>query len=134
MLPKTTDNQRPLTQAATRITYGHGFRIAALAEIAKAAKVPLGNVYYYFKTKGDPGSGYIHCPEFQQGSWTARSRFKVGTSGTSRLVFKQLSDEHSFHERERRRRSLVLLPVANLSLDSLALVGGEGKTSLGDLQ
>src|SRR6516164_253657 len=57
MLPKRSDNQRWL--AATRITYRHGLRNAALAEIAKAAKVPLGNVYYYFKTKNEIGNAII---------------------------------------------------------------------------
>ena len=59
MLPKRTDNRRRLAQAAMRITYRHGFRNAALAEIAKAAKVPLGNVYYYFKTKDEIGDAII---------------------------------------------------------------------------
>jgi TetR/AcrR family transcriptional regulator, transcriptional repressor for nem operon len=48
-----------LLHAAEAVTYRHGFRKAALADIAKAAKVPLGNVYYYFKTKDEICSAII---------------------------------------------------------------------------
>lgn len=36
-----------------KVTYRYGYDTAALADIAKEAKVPLGNVYYYFKTKDE---------------------------------------------------------------------------------
>jgi TetR/AcrR family transcriptional regulator, transcriptional repressor for nem operon len=51
-MPKTkADNRARLLQAAEKVTYRNGFAHAPLAEIAKEAGVPLGNVYYYFKTK-----------------------------------------------------------------------------------
>jgi AcrR family transcriptional regulator len=37
--------------AAREVLYRHGVEKSALADIAAAADVPLGNVYYYFKTK-----------------------------------------------------------------------------------
>jgi TetR/AcrR family transcriptional regulator, transcriptional repressor for nem operon len=40
-----------LIAAAQRMLYEHGAEKTTLAEIAAAAGVPLGNVYYYFKTK-----------------------------------------------------------------------------------
>jgi AcrR family transcriptional regulator len=48
-----------LLHAAEKVTYRHGFGNAALADIAKAAGVPLGNVYYYFKTKDAIGNALI---------------------------------------------------------------------------
>ncbi|MHB1943006.1 MAG: TetR/AcrR family transcriptional regulator, partial [Acidiferrobacteraceae bacterium] len=36
-----------------------GFHRTSLADIAKAADVPLGNVYYYFKTKEEIGTGLV---------------------------------------------------------------------------
>jgi AcrR family transcriptional regulator len=48
-----------LLAAAEKVTYRHGFGNAVLADIAKAAKVPLGNVYYYFRTKNDIGNAVI---------------------------------------------------------------------------
>jgi TetR/AcrR family transcriptional regulator, transcriptional repressor for nem operon len=40
-----------LIAAARQMLYEHGAEKTTLAEIAAAAGVPLGNVYYYFKTK-----------------------------------------------------------------------------------
>ena len=40
-----------LVAAARRVLYEQGVEKATLAGIAAAAEVPLGNVYYYFKTK-----------------------------------------------------------------------------------
>ena len=50
--------QRPgkrerLVTAATQLLYEQGIERTTLADIAKAADVPAGNVYYYFKTKDD---------------------------------------------------------------------------------
>ena len=52
-MPRTkTDKRSRLIQTAVKLAYLHGFRTTSLADIAEAAKVPVGNVYYYFKTKG----------------------------------------------------------------------------------
>ncbi len=53
------DTRARLLQAAEKVTYRHGFGSATLADIASAARVPLGNVYYYFKTKDEIGSAII---------------------------------------------------------------------------
>jgi TetR/AcrR family transcriptional regulator, transcriptional repressor for nem operon len=42
-----------LVAAAGEVVYHQGVEKATLAEIADAADVPLGNVYYYFKTKDE---------------------------------------------------------------------------------
>jgi TetR/AcrR family transcriptional regulator, transcriptional repressor for nem operon len=42
-----------LVSAACEVMYAQGVEKTTLADIASAAEVPLGNVYYYFKTKGD---------------------------------------------------------------------------------
>jgi AcrR family transcriptional regulator len=59
-MPKLkADNRTRLLQAAERATYRHGFGKTALADIATEARVPLGNVYYYFKTKDEIGGAII---------------------------------------------------------------------------
>ncbi len=59
-MPKTkADNRTRLLQAAERVTYRHGFGSTALADIAKEARVPLGNIYYYFKTKDEIGDAIV---------------------------------------------------------------------------
>jgi TetR/AcrR family transcriptional regulator, transcriptional repressor for nem operon len=40
-----------LVHAATQLIHHQGVEKTTLAEVAEAADVPLGNVYYYFKTK-----------------------------------------------------------------------------------
>jgi TetR/AcrR family transcriptional regulator, transcriptional repressor for nem operon len=59
MLRSSADNRARLLQAAVKATYRHGFGHTSLADIAKEAKVPLGNVYYYFKTKDEIGDAIV---------------------------------------------------------------------------
>jgi TetR/AcrR family transcriptional repressor of nem operon len=42
-----------LVAAATRVLHEQGVEKTTLADIARAADVPVGNVYYYFKTKDE---------------------------------------------------------------------------------
>jgi TetR/AcrR family transcriptional regulator, transcriptional repressor for nem operon len=54
----TAIEQRPakrarLVAAAAQLLHQQGIERTTLADIAKAADVPAGNVYYYFKTKDD---------------------------------------------------------------------------------
>lgn len=59
-MPKTkADNRTRLLDAAVKVTYHHGFGHSSLADIAKEARIPLGNVYYYFKTKDEIGHAII---------------------------------------------------------------------------
>jgi TetR/AcrR family transcriptional regulator, transcriptional repressor for nem operon len=46
-----SDKRTRLVEAAADLAHRRGFGASSLAEIAEAAGVPLGNVYYYFKTK-----------------------------------------------------------------------------------
>ena len=59
-MPRTkADSRARLLQAAEQVTYRYGFGSAAIADIAKRARVPLGNVYYYFKTKDEIGRAIV---------------------------------------------------------------------------
>jgi AcrR family transcriptional regulator len=59
-MPKLkADNRTRLLQAAEKVTYRYGFGTAALADIAKESGVPLGNIYYYFKTKDEIGDAIV---------------------------------------------------------------------------
>jgi TetR/AcrR family transcriptional regulator, transcriptional repressor for nem operon len=60
VMPKPkTDSRTRLLQAAEKVTYQHGFGRTAIADIAKEARVPLGNVYYYFKSKDEIGDAIV---------------------------------------------------------------------------
>src|SRR5881296_1003407 len=48
-----------LIETAMKLAYRNGFRETSLADIAEAAHVPVGNVYYYFKTKEELGEAVV---------------------------------------------------------------------------
>src|SRR4051812_10767845 len=50
--PNTSKRDR-LIDAASRLFYENGVERTTIADIATAADVPSGNVYYYFKIKDD---------------------------------------------------------------------------------
>jgi len=53
------DNRERLVDAAMTKAYRHGFGRTALADIAREARIPLGNIYYYFKTKDEIGEAIV---------------------------------------------------------------------------
>jgi TetR/AcrR family transcriptional repressor of nem operon len=55
MTAQMLDKRSRLVQTAVKLVYEQGFRKTTLADIAAAAGVPPGNVYYYFKTKDEIG-------------------------------------------------------------------------------
>lgn len=50
-MPRTSNKRDKLITAAKSLIHRQGFHRTTLADIATESKVPLGNVYYYFKTK-----------------------------------------------------------------------------------
>src|SRR5580693_4629649 len=50
---QTMGKRDRLTAAACELLYRQGIETTTLADIAQLADVPLGNVYYYFKTKDE---------------------------------------------------------------------------------
>jgi TetR/AcrR family transcriptional regulator, transcriptional repressor for nem operon len=48
-----TDKRRRLTAAAAQVLHRQGVERTTIADIAKTADVPVGNVYDYFKTKDE---------------------------------------------------------------------------------
>jgi len=59
MAKMKADSRTRLLEAAEKTAYFHGFASASISDIAKEAKVPLGNVYYYFKTKDEIGGAIV---------------------------------------------------------------------------
>lgn len=47
------DKRQRLVDAAARLVHRLGLEATTLARVAQASGVPLGNVYYYFKTKDE---------------------------------------------------------------------------------
>ncbi|HEY3805167.1 MAG TPA: helix-turn-helix domain-containing protein [Kofleriaceae bacterium] len=67
-----------LVQSAKRLLHEQGFARTTLADVAARAGVPLGNVYYYFKTKDAIAEAVIAAHELDLramfSAWTARHR------------------------------------------------------------
>jgi TetR/AcrR family transcriptional repressor of nem operon len=55
----TTPKRTKLIETAAKLTHQHGFNRTSLADIAEESGVPLGNVYYYFKTKEALGEALV---------------------------------------------------------------------------
>src|SRR5258708_23623851 len=53
------DKRSRLVGAAVNLAYRNGFGATSLADIAREAEIPLGNVYYYFKTKDEIGEAIV---------------------------------------------------------------------------
>lgn len=58
-MARTSDKRERLIQAADQLVLRQGFKQTTLSDIASDAGVPLGNVYYYFKTKEDIGETIV---------------------------------------------------------------------------
>jgi AcrR family transcriptional regulator len=59
-MPRTSDKRERLVDAAMTLFHHRGFGQTSLSDIAEQSGVPLGNVYYYFKTKDDLANAVIH--------------------------------------------------------------------------
>lgn len=58
-MPRTSDKKQRLVKAAKDLIHKQGYSQTSLADIADDSGVPLGNVYYYFRTKVDIASAVI---------------------------------------------------------------------------
>lgn len=58
-MAKRSEKASWLIDAAKQLFHQQGFYQTTLADIALKAKVPLGNIYYYFKTKEELGAAVL---------------------------------------------------------------------------
>jgi TetR/AcrR family transcriptional repressor of nem operon len=52
-MSQASEKRERLLDAGQRLIHQQGFRSTTLADIARESGVPLGNVYYYFRTKDE---------------------------------------------------------------------------------
>jgi TetR/AcrR family transcriptional regulator, transcriptional repressor for nem operon len=66
-MTRTSDKRERLMEAAVALIHRQGFNQTTLADIAQESGVPLGNVYYYFKSKEDIADAVIdgHMQQIQ---------------------------------------------------------------------
>jgi AcrR family transcriptional regulator len=77
------DKRSRLLSAAVGLAYQNGFGATSLADIAREAEVPLGNVYYYFKTKDEIGEAIVE--QRLSGLSAQRQRWDEAASPKDRL-------------------------------------------------
>jgi AcrR family transcriptional regulator len=74
--PDRNDKRSRLVDAAAKLVHAQGFRSTTLADIAQESGVPLGNVYYYFKTKEALGEALVErlgtAYEAARAAWQAK--------------------------------------------------------------
>ncbi len=76
---KAVGKRERLISAACDLFYRQGIAATTLAHIAEAAEVPLGNVYYYFKTKDDIVTAVVEARTEEIRSATAALQRRHGS-------------------------------------------------------
>ena len=75
------DKRTRLVDAGARLVHQQGFHRTTLADVAETSRVPLGNVYYYFKTKEALGEAvieqYVSQYESLRSTWDAKPNPKA---------------------------------------------------------
>ena len=77
--PKPAGKRERLIAAACDLFYRQGIAATTLAHIAEAAEVPLGNMYYYFKTKDDIVAAVVEARTEEIRSATAALQRRHGS-------------------------------------------------------
>jgi TetR/AcrR family transcriptional regulator, transcriptional repressor for nem operon len=72
------------------VLYEHGVEKTTLADIAAAADVPLGNVYYYFKTKDALVSAVIESYQDAYGEMSAEFEQQEGAAARLKALVRGL--------------------------------------------
>ncbi len=78
------DKRERLTAAAVELSHHVGLSNASLATIAERANVPVGNVYYYFKTKDDIAGAVVDVRREQYAE--LRQRWEEATDDPTERV------------------------------------------------
>ena len=80
-----------LVEAARQVLYEQGVEKATLADIAAAADVPVGNVYYYFKTKDALVSAVIDRYQHTFGELSAQLSTAEDPAGRLKALLQALT-------------------------------------------
>jgi AcrR family transcriptional regulator len=77
------DKRSRLVDAAAKLVHERGFNQTTLADIAQKSGVPLGNVYYYFKTKEAIGDALVQ--RLVETYQTARATWEANSDPKARV-------------------------------------------------
>jgi TetR/AcrR family transcriptional repressor of nem operon len=99
-----------LVTAAKQVLYEHGVERSTLADIAVAADVPVGNVYYYFKTKDALVSAVIGSYQDTFGGMIEQLNREDGPAGRLKALLQALTER-------RERLASYGCPIGSLSAE-----------------
>lgn len=68
--PASPGKRQRLVAGAAELIHRHGVTATSIAGVARVARVPIGNVYYYFKTKDDLTRAVLAAQTEQVGAMT----------------------------------------------------------------
>lgn len=108
-----------LEDAAAQLFWSRGFAATSIADLAKQADVPVGNVYYYFKSKRDLADAVADM--FIQGSQAGlddiETRYPSGTSNPQKLAKDRVSAFFEMLEKSHMSRAKAGCPIARSVAD-----------------
>jgi AcrR family transcriptional regulator len=84
MTPAPADKRTRIVDTAVRLVHEQGFAQTSLADIARESGVPLGNLYYYFKTKD--AIGEVLVERMSVAAAAARATWEAELEPRERIV------------------------------------------------
>ncbi len=106
-MSRVSNKREKLIESATKLFHQAGFKDTSIADIAEDSGVPLGNVYYYFKTKDDLAAAVIEQRTENIKTWA--KQWEENPDSKERL-FKLLD----FHESHKDQIARYGCPIGSL--------------------
>lgn len=111
--PGRSKRQR-LEDAAAQLFWSKGFAATSIADLARRADVPIGNVYYYFKSKTEMAEAVAEM--FVQGSQAAlddiEARFPAASGHPQALARERIGVFFDMLEKSHMSRAKAGCPIA----------------------
>jgi len=124
---RQSDKRARLIEAADRLFHINGYDRSSIADIASAAGVPAGNVYYYFKAKDELVQAVIAARNSRNAAWL-KSLNVPGAPRESLLAF------ITAYEDSRKERAGTGCAIGSLCQETNRIGGSlakEASTGLG---
>ena len=86
------DKRQRLVASATALFHEQGIHRTSLADVANHADVPVGNVYYYFKTKDELVNAVVDCYQQQAAALIASFERKQTPQARLKALVRSWSD------------------------------------------
>ncbi len=117
--PSGRSKRQRLEDAAAQLFWSQGFAATSIADLAKQADVPVGNVYYYFKSKRNLAEAVADM--FVQGSQAAlddiETRLPGGTANPQKVARDRVSAFFEMLEKSHMSRAKAGCPIARSIAD-----------------